>query len=104
VANDQGMGHNARRTPRVVFEMSCRFSSFKYSNESAGIRISDAPMLNHSHTIPKQTHVVSSLGIDFQTLLLFAVSNVALLGDISPKVSMEMRRAMKRPHSNAASK
>ena len=73
--------------------MSFRLSSFKYSNESADIRTSDVPMLNHNHSAPKNTHVVSSLGIEVHLFLLFAASKVALFGDISPKVSMEMRRA-----------
>jgi hypothetical protein len=50
-------------------------------------------MLNHNHKAPKKTHVVSSLGAEFQRLLLFAASKLALLfGDISPKVWIEMRR------------
>jgi hypothetical protein len=82
-----------QHTPRVVFNISFRLSSFKYSNESTGITTSDVPMLNHNHSTPKKTHVVSSLGAEAHLLFLFAASKVALLGDISPKVSMEMRRA-----------
>jgi hypothetical protein len=50
-------------------------------------------MLSHNHKAPKKTNVVSSLGAELQTLLLFATSNLALLfEDISPKVSIEIWR------------
>ena len=83
--------------------ISLRLSSFKYSNESSGIRIACPPRLNQIHNTPKNRQVVSSRGLEkYQGLLLFAVVNPALLrGDISPKVSMDIRRAMVKRHSNA---
>jgi hypothetical protein len=36
-------------------------------------------MLNHNHNTPKKTHVVSSLGVEHQALLLLTVSNLAPL-------------------------
>jgi hypothetical protein len=67
-----------------VFRISFKLSSFKYSYESAGITISDVPRLNHNHNPAKNTHVVSSLGDDLQTLILFADSNIRR--NMTPKV------------------
>lgn len=82
------------RTPSVVFKMSLKFSSFKYSNESSGISTLLAPMLSHAHRPAKRRQVAKSLGREeYQGLLLFAASKVAPgLGDINPKVSIDMRR------------
>jgi len=60
-------------------------------------------MLNHNHKTLKKTHVVSSLGADIHPLLFLATSNlVPLLEDISPRVSMEMRRMRAVRRSNTA--
>jgi hypothetical protein len=101
----RAVGDVLRLTPRVVFKISFKLSSFKYSNESAGIKTCEIPMLNHNHSTPKKTHVVRSLGAELHLLLLFAGSKLALLGDISPKVSIEMRRAgILVPYNNTAKK
>jgi hypothetical protein len=52
------------------------------------------PKFSQHHRIPNKRHVVSNRGLDIYqgVLLLFAMANVALRGDIIPKVSMEMRR------------
>lgn len=83
--------------------MSCKLSSCRYSKESFGITISCAPRLNQTHKSPKKRKVVSSLGLEkYHGLLLFAALKPALLlGDINPKVSIDMRRAMGKSHSNA---
>ena len=87
-----------------MFNISLKVSSCTKANESSGIRTSDVLVLNHNHKAPKKTHVVSSLGADIHPLLLLATSNlVPLLEDISPKVSIEMRRMRaERSSSNTA--
>lgn len=87
-----------------MFSISLKLSSCTYANESSGIKTSDVLTLNHSHKIPKKAHVISNLGAEIHPLLLLATSNfVPLLEDISPKVSMEMRRMRaERSSSNTA--
>ena len=53
-------------------------------------------MRNHKYSAPKNKKVTRSLGLDVQQdpLLLFAWLNVGLLGNVSPRASMEMRRML----------
>jgi hypothetical protein len=83
--------------------MSFRLSSFKYSNESSGINPLRAPTLSHIHSAAKIKTVARSLGLDwYHGFRFLAASEAELnLGDINPKVSIEMRRILT-GRSNAA--
>jgi hypothetical protein len=83
-------------TPNVVFKMSLRLSSFRYSNESSGISTSRVPTLSHVHSAAKKRKVANNLGLEeYHGLLFLAASKVVPpFGDINPKVSMEIRRIL----------
>lgn len=86
--------NSPKPTPRVEFKISFKLSSSSNANESSGITTVFPPKFSQHHRIPNKTHVVSNRGLDIYqgSLLLLAAANVALRGDIIPKVSMEMRR------------
>jgi hypothetical protein len=77
-----------------VFRISRRLSSFKYSNESSGMSTLFDPTLSHVHSDANSRKVANNLGRElYHGLLLLAASKVApLFGNITPKVSIEMRR------------
>lgn len=81
-------------TPSVVFRISLKLSSSSNANESSGITTVDTAKRNHKYSSAKQKHVVRSRGRAryHRVDLLLATAKVDPLGEIIPRVSMEMRR------------
>lgn len=84
----------SKHTPSVEFRISAKLSSSNNAYESSGIKTVCPPKLIQQYKTMKKKHVVRSRGLEANQrfLLFFAAANVAPLGDIIPRVSMEMRR------------